>query len=171
MQTRLPACKLHNSQPRRSKCRFCASIIHICLYLQITLDWDGICFFQLNVEKCGTRLQKQGNVIDNKYFTLYGIGGFLLLPVILYLLMGWLGNKAHWHHHPSLPPLSLLSSLSPEGEVSPWGFLLAVLCQLTISMRSLMHYKLIEHRGAEDVSHWRGLVIAVFPRQWTPVPF
>lgn len=41
--------------------------------------------------------------------------------------------------------------------------LLALLCQLTISMRSLMHYKLIEHKGAGGVSQWRKLVIAACP--------
>lgn len=81
--------------------------------------------------------------------------------VLLYGLMCWLGNNAHHPHHPPS------ANPHPHPPSTPWGIslrvLLALLCQLTISMRLLMHYKLIEHKGAGGVSHRRGLALVVYP--------
>lgn len=72
-----------------------------------------------------------------------------------YCICSWAGKANKCTHTQTHTPSLQLHS--PPRGIS-LRVLLALLCQLTISMRPLMHYKLIAHRGAEGVSHWRRLV-------------
>lgn len=141
MQTMLPPCKAHNSPLRSGKGRFCATMILVCLYLQNMSRMKLVSF---------SVRQKQANVTDNKYFTMR----FPLPACNAVFAHGQVRQQStptplHPAPHPPTPLKERGSSLrvSPRTQSS---------ASLTISMWSLMHYKLIEHKGAEGVSHQRG---------------
>lgn len=149
----------HNEQWRGRDSGLCISEIYLSHACKAHLTWAAFFSVCLNWERCGTRVLKGPYLPYSKEVMWYAINishrmaRHGLPPAARrYLLMGWLGNKAHHHHRHS---------------DTPWGIslraLLALLCQLTISMRSLMHYELIEHKGAEGVSHWRRLVVYAYP--------
>lgn len=113
-------------------------------------------------ERCGTALQKGPYLPYSKEVTRYSMNISRCtarrgLPPAAprYCICSWAGKANKCTHTQTHTPSLQLHS--PPRGIS-LRVLLALLCQLTISMRPLMHYKLIAHRGAEGVSHWRRLV-------------
>lgn len=150
MQTMLPPCKAHNSPLRGGKGRFCATMILVCLYLQ-NMSRMKLVSFSVKLREVW---QKQANVTDNKYFTMR----FPLPACNAVFAHGQVRQQStptplHPAAHPPLLPPAPLKERGSSLRVSPSTQSSA---SLTISMWSLMHYKLIEHKGAEGVSHQRG---------------